>query len=384
MPHASKLDELSILDVTNGKQVGPAINIAEMIDSCLCSDQSSVAVISHHKAAGLLSFYDVQSGQPSLPSIDLESPPISISARSTHPQVAVLCENGELLIFDTRDGNRLRQTTHPNWWWDSPYYTTFARTSYTPDGDTLIVVTTRGEIFVRNAETGEQRFPPIELKLHLKQAHCPAIDFSSDSRLLVTAITGKNAVQVWDLKTGSAVSRPIPHPGDFWGLFAVKFSPDQRLVFTANKDGQARLWDWRTETMVCPPLEHPAEVYDVAFTPDGNYGITIDRADTVRLWELKTGKLIAAPIHYPTRPDGFALSLFNVEMVGHRAFLGAPDFPVLDLSQLLVESQLSTESLLTTAELASTRRITLGESSGLTLEEWQRKWDEFTTHPTSE
>ena len=55
---------------------------------------------------------------------------------------------------------------------------------------------------------------------------------SADSRLLATIALVKNAVQVWDLETGRAVSQPLPHPGDYWGLFAVRFSPDGHYLLT--------------------------------------------------------------------------------------------------------------------------------------------------------
>lgn len=60
--------------------------------------------------------------------------------------------------------------------------------TWSPDGAALITVTTGGEVFVRDSESGRERFPPIQLRL--KGGVCTASDISSDSRLLVTAITG--------------------------------------------------------------------------------------------------------------------------------------------------------------------------------------------------
>ena len=371
MPY-TMLDELSILDTLTGQNVGPTIHLKGMVDSSLCADGSSVAIISHEDKTGWLSLYNVSSGEKSRPPIELLSLPHSAAARPGHPQVAVLCENGALLVFDTRDGNCLLNLTHPEWLWGSPFDTKGARVTWTHDGSGLITVTFRGEVFVRDGDTGVERFAPIRLKL--KQGCCVALDCSADSQFLATAMTGENAVDIWDLKTGAACCPSIPHSGDFWGLFAVKFSPDGQLVFTANKDGRARLWDWRTGKMVCPPLQHDAEVYDVEFIADGKYGLTVDRSDTVHIWELTTGKRIASPIHYPNGEKGFPLSLFNVAVVGDRAVLGAPDFPVLDLSQLVSEPELSTEKLKAIAELSSAHQIALGESNAMTSEQWQELW----------
>ena len=381
MPYIASLNEVSVLSVKTGLAAGPTIRLDNIVDSSLCAasrsvvGQRSLAVVSQKDNAGILSFYDVATGELQQPPIDLPAPPQSVAARPGHPQVAVLCENGTLLVFDNHDSRRLHELTHPDWPWGHPFFTRFARVTWSPDGAALITFTTRGEIFVRDAETGRERFPPIQLPL--KGGVCSASDISSDNRLLVTATTGENAVQVWDLKTGEARCPPIPHPGDYWGLFAVKFSPDGKLVFCASKDGRARLWDWQKGTLVCPPLQHPAEVYDVAFTTDGQHGLTVDRADTVHVWELTTGKRIAAPIHYPTHDNGFPKTIFNVAVVGDRVILGAPHFPVLDLSKLLSEPSLSTESLQALAELATARRIQLGEASSLTAEEWQQRWIDF-------
>ena len=380
MPLVPDLNELSILDTSTGQAVGPVIRLSDIVDSSLCADQRSVAVISRPDNSGLLSIYEVASGKQSLPPIELASQPCSVAARPGSPQVAVLCQNGTLLVFDARDGKCIREVTHPNWWWGNEHYTRSARVDWSPDGTALVSVTARGEVFVRDADTGSERFAPI--RLNPKRGVCSAIDFSADSRLLVTAITGENAVQVWNLQTGTACCPPIPHPGDSWGLFAVKFSPDGRLVFTANKDRFARLWDWQQGTLVCPPLQHPNEVYDVGFTSDGQHGLTIDRADTVRIWDLAIGKRIAAPIHYPTRDDGFPMALFNVAVVGDRAILGAPDFPILDLAPLLSEPQRSVDSLLTLSELISAQRLALGESNNLTSAEWQQRWEQLRDRPS--
>ena len=188
-------------------------------------------------------------------------------------------------------------------------------------------------------------------------------------------------MQVWDLLTGEARCPPIPHPGDCWGLFAVLFSPDGKLVLSANKDGRARLLDWQKGTLVCPPLQHSHEVFDVAFTSDGKHGLTIDKADTVHVWELTTGKRITAPMHYPTNSNGSSKTIFNVAVVGDQAVLGAPNFPVLDLSKLLSEPSLSTESLQAIAELATAHRIQLGEASSLSAEEWQQRWSDYKPRP---
>ena len=128
-------------------------------------------------------------------------------------------------------------------------------------------------------------------------------------------------------------------------------------------------------------MKHADEVYDVAFTSDGKYGLTFDREVAVHVWDLVTGKRVVSPIRYPRRMDGFNNGVTQLAVVGDHVIVGAPDFPVLDLSQLLSDSELSTDSLRMLAELSSARRIALGESNLLTSDEWQERWTKLKDRP---
>ncbi len=111
------LNEVSVLKVESGQAAGPAIRLDNIVDSGLCADQRSVAVVSQKDNSGILSFYDVATGQLQQPPIELPAPPQSVAARPGQPQVAVLCENGTLLVFDTHDGRRQHELTHKDWPW---------------------------------------------------------------------------------------------------------------------------------------------------------------------------------------------------------------------------------------------------------------------------
>ena len=337
---------------------------------------------SRKNKGGLLTFYEVATGQQNQPPIEFPATPHSVAARPGHPQVAVFCEDGRLLVIDSRDGRRLHEWSHANWKWEDRYETDQSRVTWSPDGSALIAVSTQSDIVVRNGDTGHERFPAIHPLR--KGGVCRAIDVSSDSLLLATAVTGENAVQIWDMRTGQSKSAPLPHPGDAWGLFAVKFSPDSRRVLSASKDGLARLWDWQAEKLACPAMKHADEVYDVAFTSNGNYGLTFDREVAVHVWDLVTGKRVVSPIRFPKRTDGFNNGVSQLAVVGNRVIVGTPDFPVLDLSQLLSDPELSTESLRMLAELSSARRIALGESNVLTPDEWQSRWIKLKDRPVQQ
>ena len=255
-----------------------------------------------------------------------------------------------------------------------------ARVEYTADGTTLVSLANGSDnvIHIRDAATGRLRCPPI--RPVLKGGPCRSFALSPDSRLLATAVNGKNAAQVWDLATGRALSEPLLHPGDHYGLFCLCLSPDGRSLLTGCKDGQARLWNWQTGTLACPPLKHDEEVFSVAMTPDGRFALTggRERASKLHVWELTTGRLVAPRIPLPTNvvsitpsPDGgrvVAASLGSVSRI--------------DLAKLLTPPELSIEDYRLLGELASGQRLEHGDESGLTQDEWLRQLNRFNQkHP---
>src|SRR5262249_5431956 len=142
-----------------------------------------------------------------------------------------------------------------------------AQVHYTPDGKTLVSLGggPTATINVRDADTGQLHFAPLRPGVGGSRFHGFAV--SADSRLLATIALGKNAAQVWDLATGRALSEPLPHPGEIFGLFSVRFSPDGRYLLTSHNDGQFRYWDWQAGKLACPPMAHANGTFDVAITP---------------------------------------------------------------------------------------------------------------------
>jgi tetratricopeptide (TPR) repeat protein len=353
--------------MADARPAGPEIFINQIVDSCVCGDSQTVAIVALHSNTGKLSIVDIKSGRDLIQPMTLPGPACSVATRSGTTDVAVLCQSGQILVVNQKNGTIRINIATPAWNGDARH----SRLRYSSDGQRLIHLTVQSEIAVYDATSGQPCFPNISPLL--SDSICRALAISADNRWLATGVNGRNAVQVWDLSTGKAVSEPLLHPGDLYGIFSIAFSPDGRWVLSGNKDGRARLWDWRTGKLVCPPLQHSDEVQSVAFTRDGQYALTGLRHGTLRVWELTTGKLIAPPIRYPLPERG---STGTMAVIGDQVIVSGLDFPIIDLSPLLKPPALSTDSMQLLAQLATGRRLELGELSSLSPAEWHDLWSE--------
>jgi WD40 repeat protein len=369
-------DRLRVLAAADGKPAGPDVALSGFLfDSCVGGDNRTVAAVFSRGRTGLLGAWEIASARPVFEPVTLPGLPVSVAARPSGAQLAVLCSTGDLLIFDSRTGKTVLSLRHEGWRNDDPRR---ARVRYTPDGKALISLGDGGDstVNVRDADTGHLRFEPLGPVLQ-KGSVCRGFALSADSRLMATIVNGKNAAQVWDLATGHALAQPLPHPGDHYGLYSVCFSPDARYLLTGNKDGFVRYWDWPAGKLACPPMAHPDEVYDVAITPDGRFAMTTVRGwSQLQVWELTTGRRIAPPVRLPSS-SGESSQTLALTPDGRRAFLGLNynELVVIDLEACLSPASIPVADWALLAELATAQHIEAGDLSGLTKEQWQERWN---------
>jgi len=115
--------------------------------------------------------------------------------------------------------------------------------------------------------------------------------FSPDGRLLATAETD-DVLGVWDWQLG----RELTHLGRRHGgaLTTIAWSPDGLLLATGGKDGVPRVWRWnRSSLELARKLEpHETPVGSVRWSPDGSLLATTGGDLVLRVWNTSDWSLL--------------------------------------------------------------------------------------------
>jgi WD40 repeat protein len=114
--------------------------------------------------------------------------------------------------------------------------------------------------------------------------------FSEDSKYLASW-TDRGALAVWEVETGTEVTRSAGHEGD---VIKVLFAPDGESLVSFDVHSVVRVWQATTGAMRYELPVTERTVRDLALSDDGRYLATCETndgwKDVVRLLELSTGR----------------------------------------------------------------------------------------------
>nr|WP_290226787.1 caspase family protein [Trichocoleus desertorum] len=137
-----------------------------------------------------------------------------------------------------------------------------------------------------------------------------SIDKSGKSTAKPVGKVGKSD-RPWShqLKLSQATPHPVPHQTQAAPIIQVIFSPDEKLLATADPSQQVRLWNLRSgqaATKLVPAQDQPTMIRyagpePITFSPDGDYILTTTRnqvgdrttAYTAHLWDVYTGREVS-------------------------------------------------------------------------------------------
>jgi WD40 repeat protein len=157
---------------------------------------------------------------------------------------------------------------------------------------------------------------------------------------------GINAIHVWNAVTGTAL---YTIPLDTLAVYAVRYSPDGKLLAAGVQEGDVLVYDTSSRELVRTLSGHTGLVWRLAFSPDGKVLTSSSHDMTVKVWDVETGEELATLDPRTSFLMGHALS-----PDGSRVATASADGTIRIFA-------LSTEELVEVARSRVTRSLTTEE-----------------------
>jgi eukaryotic-like serine/threonine-protein kinase len=204
---------------------------------------------------------------------------VAVSFGDTMPEVRDAETGATVKVFETSRQCQVQGLAF------SPDGATVALTGLGPrsdDGEPPAPSNTDAYLAAWDMTTGRNRWS----ELGSEPGKIRSVDFSPDGRLIATA-DNESSVTLRDATNGAIIRRLSGHRRL---VSCVAFSPDGHRLASASWDQTARIWDVVHGQVSVVLRGHMRSVLCVAFSPDGTRVATGSEDQTVKLWDAATGE----------------------------------------------------------------------------------------------
>jgi WD40 repeat protein len=194
----------------------------------------------------------------------------SSMAASSDDSVVAVGIGSRVSVFATSDWRKLATLSVKG---------TVSTLRYAPTGQLLAVAVWRGGVQLWDTKT------QTLVRTLSTEGNSEQMSFSPDGRWLGVAVWGsgqQTRVQVWEVSTGSEVTRLNGHNSDVWG---VAFSPDGKFLVSGDTSGDVKLWkvaSWQS----CSQLKASGG-QQIAISPDGHWLAAGGGTFEISLWDFR-------------------------------------------------------------------------------------------------
>ena len=231
--------------------------------------------------ANEVKIWDVKSGGE-LHTFVLDSFAIDAGFSPDGHVVATLDAKGQLTLWDTKSGRRLRDVSDKR--------RTITSFAFSPDGLRLAIglsEPTGLQIALLDLTAGR------ELGTFKVKSKTVAMAFSRDSQLLASSSTDET-ITIWDIAAGRELHSLVGHTAN---VNSIDFSPDKRLLASAGDDGSTFLWDASTGEHLLTLISLDDGDEWVVVTPQGLFDGTPTSWNQI-LWRYNQDTFNVAPIEW--------------------------------------------------------------------------------------
>lgn len=150
-------------------------------------------------------------------------------------------------------------------------------TCISPDGESIVLGTSRSQVEFYNLSDGKRRRPSLKLSSVPR-----AMVMTSGGQLIIGNDMGN--IEFWNVVNGERRARVKAHTSR---INAIAAFPDGHSVVTAGRDRDVTIWDVQSTERITNLAGHPRQVFGIAIASDGKTMATCGLAGDIRIWRTE-------------------------------------------------------------------------------------------------